>query len=183
MILDRTFRDGSLTLLPVDPDRDAPGLYEIFREQQMHTYTKNPNFRSVEDAADQLRAYIAHPAIWAWAVWDGEIFIGTFWLRIPEERDGKKVIADDAQRIGVPFWRQGYARRCRDLLYRFAFEELDVEEIHGAAWAENENSCTAMSRYGFTLERQSQSFNEQHGRVMTGSEYILTRERFRALHG
>lgn len=183
MILDRVFHDGSLRLLPVDPDRDASGFYEIFLDEQMHAYTGNHAFATREEAREQLAAYADHPGIWVWSIWDGNTFIGIFWLMRPEQRDGKKIIAADAQRIGVNHWRQGYARRCRDLLYRFVFEELEVEELHGQAWAENENSCTAMIRYGFLLERQSQDFNEKHRRLMTGNEYVLTKARFRELHG
>lgn len=183
MILDRTFQDGSLRLLPVDPDRDAPGLYELFLDERMHTYVGNGVPENVEEIHALLHSYTEHPGIWAWAIWEGENFIGTYWLALPEEREGKRVITADAQRIGVPFWRKGYAKRCRNLLYHFAFEELGVEEIHSDAWAENVNSCTAMERYGFLLERQSEDFNKKHGRIMAGNEYVLTRDRFRALHG
>lgn len=183
MILPRIFREGGLTLLPIDPERDAPGLYELFLDERMHRYVGNNVPEDVEEIRRLLTGYGEHPDIWAWSIRDGETLIGTYWLALPEEREGKLVIPADAQRIGVPFWRKGYARRCRDLLYRFAFEELGVEEIHGQAWAENENSCIAMERYGFLLERQSEDFNKKHRRRMTGNEYVLTRDRFRALHG
>lgn len=182
MILNRTFRDGSLILLPVDPDRDAPGLYDLFLDERMHTYTGNRVPENVEEIRGLLQLYADHPNIWAWVIYDGGIIIGTYWLAIPEERDGRKVITADAQRIGVPFWRKGYARRCRDLLYRYAFEALGVEEIRSDAWAENVNSCQAMVRYGFQLFRSSEGFNRKHRRMMTGNEYVLTSERFWLLH-
>lgn len=182
MILEQVFRDGSLMLLPVDPDRDAAGLYPIFLDERMHTYTGNRVPKNEDEIRELLKNYAENPGIWAWAVYDGEIFIGTYWLAVPEERNGKRIIAADAQRIGVLFWRKGYARRCRDLLYRFAFEELGVEEIHGQAWAENENSCIAMERYGFVLEQVSEGYNQKHQRVLKAHEYVLTAERFRKLH-
>ena len=183
MILHRTFQDGGLTLRPIDPERDAPALYELFLDERMHRFTGNRVPEDVDEIRRLLTGYAEHPGIWAWSIRDGETFIGTYWLGIPRECEGKRIISGDAQRIGVPFWRMGYAKRCRNLLYRFAFEELGVEEIHSDAWAENENSCNAMTRYGFVLERRSESFNRKYGRVMTGNEYVLTRDRFRRLYG
>lgn len=179
MILNRTFREGTLILFPVDPDRDAGALYELFLDERMHRYTGNRVPENTEEIYRLLTAYAQNPGIWAWVIYDGDALIGTYWLAIPEEQEGKRIISADAQRIGVPYWRRGYARRCRDLLYRFAFEELGVEEIRSQAWAENENSCMAMTRYGFRLERQSDGFNQKHGRMMTGNEYVLTRGMFR----
>lgn len=182
MIPERSFRDGSLLLLPVDPDRDTPGLYQIFQDERMHTYTGNRVPEHPEEIHQLLRGYCQHPDIWAWSIYDGAIFVGTYWMAVPVEMDGKRIIPADAQRIGVPFWRQGYARRCRDLLYRFAFEELGAAEIHGQAWGENVNSCMAMKHYGFSLERASENFNQKHQRMMTGHEYVLTADRFWETH-
>lgn len=182
MIPERVFRDGELTLLPVDPERDAQGLYDIFLDERMHTYTGNRVPENKKEIQELLERYTRNPGIWAWAVYDGGTFIGTYWLAAPEERDGKRIIPADAQRIGVPFWRKGYARRCRDLLYRYAFEELGAVEIHGQAWAENENSCQAMVCYGFRLVRSTEDFNRKHRRAMRANEYVLTAERFRELH-
>lgn len=183
MIYDRIFRDGTLLLLPVNPERDAGALYELFLDERMHRYTGNCVPRHPEEIRELLSAYAANPGIWAWTIYDGDVLIGTYWLAVPGLVDGKRIIAADAQRIGVPYWRQGYARRCRDLLYRYAFEELGVEEIRAQAWAENENSCMAMTRYGFRLDRQSEGFNQKHGRMMTGNEYVLTRQTFCRLYG
>lgn len=182
MIPEKQFWDGSLSLRPVDPERDAPGMYRIFLDERMHTYTGNRVPENPEEIRELLERYARNPGIWAWAVYDGEEFIGTYWLAVPEDRDGRRIIPADAQRIGVPFWRKGYARRCRDLLYRYAFEELGVEAIHGQAWAENENSCTAMERYGFLLERASEDWNRKHQRRMKAHEYVLTAECFRKRH-
>lgn len=177
---DRIFSGSGVTLLPVDPDRDAAGLYELFLDERMHRYTGNCVPNDVAEIRKLLQSYGDHPGIWAWAVYDGETLVGTYWMAMPVEADGRRIIPADAQRIGVPYWRKGYARRCRDLLYRFAFEELQVDAIHAQAWAENENSCTAMSRYGFILERQVEDFNPRHQRNMLANSYVLTREAFEA---
>ncbi|WP_347553231.1 GNAT family N-acetyltransferase (plasmid) [Pseudalkalibacillus hwajinpoensis] len=45
----------------------------------------------------------------------------------------------------------GYTKEARKLIYDFAFEELDIEEIYGQAWDFNINSCISMEKSGFKL--------------------------------
>ncbi len=87
----------------------------------------------------------------------------------------------DAQRIAKPFWRTGRTMAARRLVYRYAFEDLAVEEIHASAWDHNVNSCRSMERAGFELVDVAARFNPKYGEDLNERHYVLTRERWRWL--
>jgi ribosomal-protein-alanine N-acetyltransferase len=62
--------------------------------------------------------------------------VGTYWIA-PSFENGKRVITAEAQRIGKPYWRKGYTKEARNLVYDYVFFDLEVEEVHAQAWKGN----------------------------------------------
>lgn len=180
MILQREFGKENVKLLPIDPERDHRELFVLFQDERMHRYTGNTVPVCLAETKQMLASYVNNPSIWAWAIYDIRLqkLIGTYWLALPVEQEGERIITADAQRIGVPYWRKGYARTCRDMLYGFAFGELNVDAIYAQAWEENTASCGAMTAYGFRLENRIWDAHPKSGREMYANTYKLSREDF-----
>ncbi len=176
----KTLSNDCLTLCPIDVDRDAPEWYVAMQEPDMHVWTGNRVPDDIDEVRELLAGYNAHPDIMAWCIRDGlsGSMVGTYWLAVPYPSEGKR-ISVDAQRIAKSFWRTGRTMAARRLVYRYAFEDLAVEEIHASAWGHNVNSCRSMERAGFELVEVAARFNPKYGKELNERHYVLTRERWR----
>ena len=110
---------------------DVPRLYEIFHMPGIENIV-HPS-QSLDEELEFMKAYISHAyAFYDFGLWSvlekksGEI-IGEAGL-FPSER------ADDAVEMGyviAPFFHgKGYAAECGRAILRYAFDVLDLEEIH-----------------------------------------------------
>ena len=152
------------------------------QEPDMHVWTGNRVPDDIDEVRELLAGYNTHPEIIAWCIRDGlsGAMVGTYWLAVPYTSQGKR-ISVDAQRIAKPFWRTGRTMAARRLVYRYAFENLAVEEIHASAWDHNVNSCRSMERAGYELVEVAARFNPKYGKELNERHYVLTRERWRRL--
>ncbi|MBO8155845.1 MAG: GNAT family N-acetyltransferase [Bacillaceae bacterium] len=80
--------------------------------------------KNVDEAKELLKNYRDNEDIISWSIYNIETgeFVGTYWIA-PAETNGEMIIISEAQRIGKKFWRKGFTREARQLVYRFAFEE------------------------------------------------------------
>lgn len=180
MILNKEFIKENVKLVPIHPERDSQFLFELFQDKKMHTYTGNQVPINVNETKEMLEKYVANTDTWSFAIYDVYLneFIGTYWIAIPVMIDNHIVMTADAQRIGVPFWRKEYTKKCRDLLYDFAFHKLNVDIIYAQAWNDHIASCQSMISYGFQLEKQIMKFNTKFHKMMKYNNYALTRNNF-----
>ncbi|PSR33205.1 MAG: N-acetyltransferase [Sulfobacillus thermosulfidooxidans] len=172
----KTLSNDCLTLCAIDVERDAPEWYIAMQEPDMHWWTGHRVPHDIDEVRELLAGYNAHPSILAWCIRDGHsgTMVGTYWLAVPYMADGKR-ISVDAQRIAKPFWRTGRTMAARRLVYRYAFEDLSVEELHASAWEQNVNSCRSMEGAGFELVDVVARFNPKYGKELNERHYVLTR--------
>ncbi len=179
----KTLRDVTLILRPFDVDRDAPEWFIAMQEPDMHRWTGNQVPDSLANVRELLLGYIAHPDIIAWCIRDGrsDQMVGTYWIAIPVTCE-EKCMSSDAQRIAKPFWRTGRTMAARRLVYRYAFEELAVDEMHAGAWEQNVNSVQSMERAGFELVEVKLRYNPKYKEAMNERHYVLTRQNWLKLY-
>lgn len=176
---EKALSNDCVTLCPIDVERDAPEWYVAMQEPDMHVWTGNRVPDSIDEVRELLAGYNTHPDILAWCIRDARSnsMVGTYWLAVPYPSEGKR-ISVEAQRIAKPFWRTGRTMAARLCVYRYAFEDLAVEEIHAGAWEGNLNSCRSMERVGFELVDVAARFNAKHGKDLNEKHYVLTHERY-----
>lgn len=70
----------------------------------------------------------------------------------------------------------------RRLVYRYAFEELAVDEMHAGAWEQNVNSVQSMERAGFELVEVKLRYNPKYKEAMNERHYVLPRQNWLKLY-
>jgi [ribosomal protein S5]-alanine N-acetyltransferase len=177
---------GNLVYLrEIDLERDAPEWFEAMQEPAMHTWTGNHIPRDIQEVRDVvLTTYATHPDIFAWCIRDKQTdkIIGLYWIGVAHMSEDSRLITFDAQRIAAPYWRKGYTKAIRTLVYQYAFLDLKVEEIRASAWEQNVNSCLSMESAGFELARSYPRFNSKYNSEFIEREYVLRREKWNQLN-
>lgn len=171
--------EGERVLLrPLQPEQDGAIWFKAMQEPLMHGWTGNTVPENIEEVVALLESYKTHKELIAWAVVEkpcGQM-IGTYWIWIPVLMGGQWVIQAEAQRIARPYWRSGYTGEARRLVYEFAFNHLQADEIHAAAWEDNRNSCLSMEKAGYVLLESYAKLNPKYDQELTENHYVLTKE-------
>lgn len=167
-----------VTLRPIDIKKDSLEWYEIMKDKQMHLWTGNTVPRDISETESLLQIYKSYEDLLAWTIVEnkGNKMIGTYWIKVPYEENNKKIISDEAQRIGREYWRKGYTKEARKLVYNYAFFVLDVDEIYAQAWSDNINSCKSMESAGFRLHRAYEKLFPKYNKSFVQHEYVLSKK-------
>lgn len=170
-------KGNSVTLRPINPEKDAPTWYEVMKDPEMHLWTGNTVPKNVDEIKQLLQNYNDINEIIAWAIVknDNQEMIGTYWIA-PMEVDRSLIIADEAQRIARKYWRKGYTREVRKLVFDYSFTQLGVKEIHAHAWSRNVNSCRSMKKAGFKLLECKLELFKKYNKYYQLRHYVLYRE-------
>ncbi|MDF1510204.1 GNAT family N-acetyltransferase [Robertmurraya sp. DFI.2.37] len=165
-----------VTLRNINPDLDNQVFYKIFQEPDMHLWTRNKIPANENETYRILCQYRDFENIIAWSVIrnGSDDFIGTYW--IAPINNGDKKIATEAQRIGKKYWRKGFTKEARKLVYDFAFFQLGITEIHAGAWKDNTNSCKSMENIGFVLLKAERKLFEKREEELIENHYFLTKQ-------
>lgn len=164
-----------ILLREIIPDQDTDEWYEVMKDPDMHLWTGNTVPENKEDIRELLQNYKDNGNIIAWAVIDKKRnqIIGTYWIWKPLDENNKRIIQTEAQRISKKYWRKGYTIEARKLIYKYAFEELKIDEIHAGAWADNINSCRSMESVGFILLEQAERLFSKYNKNLIENHYVL----------
>jgi hypothetical protein len=170
-----TLKGKRVTLRNINPDIDNQQFYKIFLEPDMHLWTGNNIPKNEFETYQILCRYRDLVEVIAWSIInnDTQEFIGTYWIA-PTHYEGKRIVTE-AQRIGKNYWRKGYTKDARKLIYDFVFFELDIEEVHAGAWRENVNSCESMKNIGFELYNTERKLFPKLNEELIENHYILTK--------
>ncbi|MEH6941422.1 GNAT family N-acetyltransferase, partial [Bacillus sp. JJ722] len=105
----------------------------------MHLWTGNTIPKNENETYEILKMYRDSDELISWSIIENisKKFIGTYWIVIPQDNEERRIIPGEAQRIGKEYWRMGYTKEARKLIYDFSFLKLKVEEVHAQAWKNN----------------------------------------------
>lgn len=118
-----------VTLCAIDMERDASEWFEAMQEAELHTWTSNRVPSDIDEVKNVVLATFAtHPEIIAWCIRELKTnqMVGIYWMGVPFKSDENKWITFDAQRIAKPYWRKGYTKEARSLVYHNAFMGIGV---------------------------------------------------------
>lgn len=116
----RNFSGRLVNLREIDIEQDAPEWFEAMQEPDMHVWTDNKIPNDIDEVRNVvLTTYATHPEIIAWCIRDCETdeMVGIYWIGVPCMSDDGKRITFDAQRIAKPYWRQGYTKEAKSLVF------------------------------------------------------------------
>ena len=139
----------------------------------MHRWTGNKVFESVEETKAELERLKTLDEITTWMIVDksSSKVIGRFFICL-EERDGK-LVAGEGNRIAKPYWRKGYNKEARRIIFNYLFNKLHVDCIESECWSENINSVLSIMAHGFVLIKEITAYNEKYKKNMKKSIFQL----------
>jgi 8-oxo-dGTP diphosphatase len=182
-----------LRLRPLHP-ADAPSIAEQVNDWDVVRYTTSIPFpydrRMAEDfiASQQKR----------WAAWSGDRIpdeevafaiernsdhrlVGCIGLQPAESGTGPQGSAMEfGYWLGKRYWGEGYATEAVGRLVRFAFTELDLTEIWGAAVPTNDASHRVMEKNGFVVVAAGERPSDVRGHPLPVVIRKLTRAQWAA---
>jgi len=146
---------------------DVQSVYELNLDLDVVKYTEDVAFKSIEEAKDFLVNYDHYKkfGFGRWAVIrksDNE-FLGWCGIKFTPELDAY----DIGFRFFQKYWGMGYATEAANASIRWAFQNIDTNEILGRAVSENIASYRVLEKIGLkyvkTLEiENSQLIDIQH---------------------
>ena len=175
--------EGQLVFLrPIEPEKDAHDYYQMNLEPEMHLWTGNKVFESVEEAKAELERLRNIDEITVWMIIDKPSYkvIGRFVICLEETND--KLVAGESNRIAKPYWRKGHNKEARKLIFKFVFEELNADRIESKCWSENKNSFLSLKAHGFKFVKEISEFNGKYKQTMKLSIFRLTKKAWENLY-
>ncbi len=141
---------------------DAPGMFELDTDPQVHRYLGNKPISTMDQAEDVIafvrRQYVENGiGRWALVHRDSGAFMGWCGLkRNTEPLNGYVNYYDLGYRLMPRFWGQGFASEAGAAALEFGFGSLKLQTIYAAAHIENAASNRVLTKLGF---KQTGTFN------------------------
>ncbi|MCB0529082.1 MAG: GNAT family N-acetyltransferase [Saprospiraceae bacterium] len=137
-------------------DADAPGLFALDSDPEVHRYLGNKPVKSLqasEDIVRHVRRQYAENGIGRWAVIDKKTmdFIGWSGLKYETNLRAGARYYDLGYRIRRQYWGQGIATETAVESLKYGFKKLDLPRICAAAHRENTASNKILIKTGFRL--------------------------------
>lgn len=127
-------------------------LYQIFSDERVTEYMDINPMKSIEETKKEWidwsnDVYNSGYGI-RWGILYGEQLVGTCGLHNIREVDDL-IIADIGYDLAVNYWGQGIVSEVVPTVIQYAFEKLDIQEIHACIYPENIKSVKSIQRLGF----------------------------------
>ncbi len=163
-------------------ETDVQGIFDLDSDPEVHTYLGTPPIKTMEEALDIIR-YIRRQyesnGIGRWAIIDKATsdFVGWTGLKYEQELRTEFDYYDIGYRLRRKYWGQGIASVTAIESLRYGFEQLNLEEICGAAEIEHQVSNHILQKIGlkFTEQFEFEGTSVNFYRL-TRSQWLKNRE-------
>lgn len=160
-------------LRPVDSEKDHIAWYEISQDENMHLWTGNTAPKSYDEVKEQLyELYPKYFMLWMIEELQTQRVIGMMRISYPEHHDGE-LTAGDSQRLHSDYWRRGYMKESRSLIYEYVFNELKVDTLYADVWEGNVNSSKSLEAVGYKEIEKKPEFFTKYNRTQNKLYYQL----------
>lgn len=166
-------------LREVNVSVDAPEWYKYSKDPEIHKWTGNQIPYNIKETRDILEKYKEINQIISWAIINNETgkIVGTYWVWKPiMKQEGYLIIPSEVERIGKIFWRKGYMKEARKLVYDYCFNILGVQEIHAQVWQDNINSIKSLEHAGHICYKKEEKMIEIYNSMHIECHFKLTKE-------
>ncbi len=170
------FEGELVRLQPINCKRDIDEWYRVSQDERMHMWTGNTVPIEREEMEHLLLdVYPKYFLIWMIHEKRTGVVIGMMRISYPESDDGV-MVAGDSQRLHSDYWRKGYMKESRELVYEFVFDELDVDALYADVWKGNLNSEKSLESVGYQFLYEEDAYFEKYDRIQPKKYYRLTKE-------
>lgn len=159
--------DGKLVVLrPLNIKRDLIGYFNVSLDEKIHTWVGNNIPKNIDEINELLRMYIRQMYVWTIFSRESNEIIGIMRLSYPEVINGS-VTLGDSQRLHSTYWRKGYMKEARQLVYEFAYSNLKIETLIADVWEGNINSLESLKSVGYKIfDKEEEYFNKQNKTII-----------------
>lgn len=165
---------GELVILrPINFMTDYIVWYEVEQDEYMHEWVGN----SVPTTYDEVKQYLNELLPKHFMVWmieekkTGKV-IGMMRISHPEYL-GRQLIAGDSQRLHSNYWRKGFMKESRQLIYDYVFNTLNVDVLYADVWEGNNNSIKSLESAGYKLIDIKREYFKKYNRMQNKLYYEL----------
>lgn len=133
---------------------DAPGMFELDSDPDVHRYLGNNPIKTLEEAVAGIafiRQQYADYGIGRWAVIEKATGEFTGWAGLKfmtETRNGRANFYDVGYRFIKRYWGKGYATEAAIASVNYGFDVLKLDELFGMADVDNIGSNKALQKAG-----------------------------------
>lgn len=156
---------------------DLNELFRIMKNPEVHKWTGSETPANIVELMNQMESYINSRDIFLWSVIGKDIkkIVGYYWIAKPvEDEKGKKIIFAELEKIGREYWRKGYTKEARKLVYNYCFKRLKAHTIYAQAWENNINSCRSMEYAGYVCYDREKKYIDDFGDYFYECYFKLT---------
>lgn len=101
--------------------------------------------------------------------------IGMMRISYPKPDNGV-MVAGDSQRLHSDYWRKGYMKESRKLIYGHVFDKLEVDVLYADVWKGNVNSEKSLESVGYQFSYEEDAYFKKYDRIQPKRYYRLMRE-------
>ncbi|MFN5418136.1 MAG: GNAT family N-acetyltransferase [Flavobacteriia bacterium] len=136
---------------------DLEAMFELDSEPDVHKYLGNTPVKSIEESEkiiQMVRQQYVDNGIGRWAIEDKETkeFVGWVGLKLLKYEVNKLTnIHDIGYRLIKKHWGKGIASETAAVALKYAFENLQLNEIYASAHVENQASNKILTKIGLKL--------------------------------
>ncbi len=140
-------------------ESDVQGIFDLDSDPEVLTYIGTPPIQTLDEAYDiikYIRNQYAENGIGRWAVVDKKTsdFVGWTGLKYEQELRAEFDYYDIGYRLRKKYWGQGIATLTAAESLRYGFEQMDLDEICGAAEIEHKVSNHILQKIGLSYVEQ-----------------------------
>lgn len=155
---------------------DAPGMFRLDSDPDVHRYLGNNPIKSLAEAAagiEFIRQQYKEYGIGRWAVIEKETGDFTGWAGLKfmtEARNGRVNFYDVGYRFIKTYWGKGYATETATASVNYGFDVMEISEIFGMADVENIASNKALQKAGLKYINDFDHNGVRHSWYRIGEE-------------
>jgi RimJ/RimL family protein N-acetyltransferase len=160
-------------LRPLNYDNDHLSWFEIEQDENIHIWVGNTVPKSIEEVKNYLyELYPKHFLIWMIEEKVNQNVIGMMRISHPEYQVNQ-LVAGDSQRLHSDYWRQGYMKESRKLVYDYVFNEMKVDVLYADVWEGNISSSKSLEAAGYKLIDVKKEYFKKYNRIQNKLYYQL----------
>ncbi|MDP5273715.1 GNAT family N-acetyltransferase [Chengkuizengella axinellae] len=166
-------------LRPLNYKTDHIAWFEVEQDESMHEWVGNSVPTSYNEVKQYLyELYPKHFMIWMIEEKKTNKVIGMMRISHLQSIEGK-LVAGDSQRLHSSYWRKGFMKESRKLIYNYVFNELKVDVLFADVWDGNINSIKSLESAGYKLIDVRSEYCKKYDRKQNKLYYQLQSSHFK----
>ncbi len=156
-------------------ENDYNAWYQVSQDKKMHLWVGNTVPETLEEVKELIDIYLEAFFI-IWMIEDIKTNQVIGMMRISHlERSEEGIKAGDSQRLHSNYWRKGYMKEARRLVYNYVFNELKVDILFADVWEGNTNSRKSLEYVGYKHFDTKQEYFKKYDRIQNKLYYNLNK--------